>query len=50
MAHPTTITGGIGVILNLYNLEDALSQLNIVGVPVKAGGLVDIGSPLRVLP
>lgn len=50
VAHPTTVTGGIGVILNLYNLEDALAQLNIVGVPVKAGKLIDMGSPLRPVP
>ena len=50
VAHPTTVTGGIGVILNLYNLEDALAQLNIVGVPVKAGERIDMGSPLRSVP
>ena len=49
-AHPTTITGGIGVILNLYNLEDALGMMNIVGIPVKAGKQVDMGSPLRAIP
>ena len=50
LAHPTTVTGGFGVILNLYNMEDMLAQMNIVGVPVKAGSHVDIGSPLRRLP
>ncbi len=50
MAHPTSVIGGIGVILNLYNLEDALTQFNIVGVPVKSGKHVDLGSPLRKMP
>ena len=50
LAHPTTVTGGFGVILNLYNMEDMLAQMNIVGVPVKAGSHVDIGSPLRRIP
>jgi protease-4 len=50
VAHPTSIIGGIGVILNLYNLEDALGMMNIVGVPVKAGKQVDMGSPIRSIP
>lgn len=50
IAHPTSIVGGMGVILNLYKLEDALSQFNIVGIPVKSGKNVDMGSPLRPIP
>jgi len=49
VAHPTTITGGIGVILNLYNLQDTLMQFNILGTPVKAGRHIDVGSPLAPL-
>ncbi len=47
VAHPTTITGGIGVILNLYNLEDAMAQFNVVGTPIKAGENVDLGTPIK---
>jgi len=50
VAHPTTVTGGLGVILNLYNLEDLLAQFNIVGVSIKSGSQVDMGSPLRMIP
>lgn len=50
VAHPTTVTGGLGVILNLYNLEDMMLQFNIIGVPVKAGANVDIGSPVQRIP
>ncbi|MDC0937136.1 signal peptide peptidase SppA [Pirellulales bacterium] len=46
VAHPTTVTGGIGVILNLYNLEDTMAQANIEGIPVKAGEFTDLGSPI----
>jgi protease-4 len=46
VAHPTTVTGGIGVILNLYNLEDAMAQFNIVGTPVKSGEHIDLGTPI----
>ena len=47
MAHPTSIVGGIGVILNVYNLEEMLFNLNIFSTPIKAGEFIDIGSPLK---
>jgi protease-4 len=50
VAHPTTVLGGMGVILNLYNMEDALGMVNILGVPIKAGEKVDLGTPIRQLP
>lgn len=50
VAHPTSVTGGIGVILNLYNLQDAMAQFNIVGVPIKSGDHIDMGSPIREQP
>ena len=51
MAHPTTVTGGIGVILNLYNLEDALLTYNVVATPIRAGDNIDLGSPvINMLP
>ncbi len=49
VAHPTTVTGGIGCILNVYNLEDLLAQFNILGVPIKAGPNIDLGSPIKRL-
>ena len=49
VAHPTTITGGIGVILNLYNLQDAMMQFNVAGTPIKAGSLIDLGSSIAPL-
>jgi protease IV len=47
VAHPTSVTGGIGVILNVYNLEDTLGQFNVVPLPVKAGDKIDMPSLLR---
>ena len=47
VAHPTSVTGGIGVILNFYNLQDALQQFNIAGVPIKSGDKIDLGSPIK---
>jgi len=47
VAHPTTVTGGIGVILNLYNLEDLMAQFNIIGTPIKSGVNIDVGTPIK---
>src|SRR5687768_2419811 len=47
--HPTTVTGGIGVILNVYNLQDAMAQFNVVGTPVKSGQNIDLGTPIAPL-
>ncbi len=49
VAHPTSVTGGIGVILNVYNLQDALQQFNVAAIPVRAGDKIDIGSPVKSL-
>jgi protease-4 len=47
-AQPRTITGGIGVIFNAYNLQE-MAQFNILGQPVKAGENIDLGTPLAKL-
>ena len=47
IAHPTSIVGGIGVILNLYNLEDSLGQFNVLAMPVKSG---PISPPIAASP
>lgn len=49
VAHPTTVTGGIGVILNVYNLKDTLNQFNVQAAPVKSGPNIDLGSPIEPL-
>jgi protease-4 len=49
VAHPTSVTGGIGCILNVYNLQDLMAQFNILGTPIKAGGNIDLGSPIKSL-
>jgi protease-4 len=49
VAHPTTITGGIGCILNLYNLQDLMGQFNIVNMAIKSGPKIDLGTPTRPL-
>jgi protease IV len=49
VAEPATVTGGIGVILNLFNLRDLMGQFNIIPQGVKAGEFVDIGSSARAV-
>jgi protease-4 len=50
IAHPTSIVGGVGALVNHYNLQDAMAQLNIRAEPIKSGELVDMGSVTGPLP
>ncbi|WP_182867541.1 S49 family peptidase [Rhodopirellula sp. JC639] len=47
IAHPTSIVGGIGVILNVYNLQDTMGQFNVLSSPIKSGEKIDAGTPER---
>lgn len=50
VAHPTTITGSIGVIMPLIGIEDLMGKLGIKSRPIKSGEFKDIGSfsrPMR---
>jgi protease-4 len=47
IANPGTITGSIGVIAILPNLEGTASKLGIQPVVITAGELKDVGSPFR---
>ena len=49
VAGPATVTGGLGVILNLFNLQDLMEQFNVRPQAVKAGEYTDIGSSARTL-
>ncbi|MBI3821328.1 MAG: S49 family peptidase [Planctomycetes bacterium] len=50
VAHPTTLTGGIGVIWNSYNLRDLMAQFNIMPQTIKAGANIDMGSVNQAIP
>jgi protease-4 len=47
MANPGTLTGSIGVIMELANLEGLLKKIGVDNVVVKSGRHKDIGSPFR---
>lgn len=49
VADPATLTGSIGVIMVLINLEDASGKLGIEPVVLKAGRFKDMGSSFRDL-
>ena len=49
VAHPTSLTGGIGVVFNHVNLQDAMAQLNVTDDSIKAGPLIDMGSVTKPL-
>jgi len=47
VAHPTTITGSIGVIATKFNLQGLMQKLGIAEESVKSGDKKDILSPFR---
>jgi protease-4 len=47
VANPASVTGSIGVIAILPNLEGTASKLGIKPVVIKSGKLKDVGSPFR---
>lgn len=49
VANPGTLTGSIGVIMELGNVEELLKKLGLKGYSVKSAPHKDIGSPLRSL-
>jgi protease IV len=44
VAHPTSVTGGIGVILNRYNLSGAIGYFSLQALPIKSGKHIDLGN------
>lgn len=46
-AHPTTVTGSIGVIMSLYNAHGLFTKLGVTSNPIKSGPNKDLGNPAR---
>jgi protease-4 len=46
-AHPTTVTGSIGVIMSLYNAAGLFQKIGVASDPIKSGPNKDIGNPGR---
>ncbi len=47
IAHPTTVTGSIGVIAYSVNAAGLMDKIGIANQTVKTGSMKDIGSPLK---
>jgi protease-4 len=47
LANPGTLTGSIGVIMQLANFQDLLEKIGVKNVVIKSGKFKDIGSPFR---
>jgi protease-4 len=46
-AHPTTVTGSIGVIMSLYNATGLFEKIGVCSNPIKSGPNKDLGNPAR---
>lgn len=49
VAHPTTVTGGLGVLLNIYDMQDTMGQINVIPLTIRTGKYVDLGSPVHTM-
>lgn len=49
VSNPGTLTGSIGVIMQLANVEELMKKLGVRGVSVKSGANKDLGSPVQPL-
>jgi protease IV len=48
-AHPTTVTGSIGVVLQGINVREGLEKIGVYDQSITSGGNKSIGSPLKEL-
>ncbi len=49
VANPGTLTGSIGVVMQLANVEELMKKIGVRGYNVKSGANKDIGSPFQEL-
>jgi protease-4 len=49
VAHPTTVTGSIGVIMLTFNAEGLMQKLGVAANAVKSAERKDMGSPFRAM-
>jgi protease-4 len=47
LAHPTTLTGSIGVIMQSYNIKDLAAKLGVQDVTIKSGANKDLLNPFQ---
>lgn len=49
LANPGTLTGSIGVIMQLANFEDLMEKIGVRNTVIKSGRYKDVGSPFRTM-
>ncbi|MFI5303403.1 MAG: signal peptide peptidase SppA [Nitrospiria bacterium] len=49
IANPGTLTGSIGVIMELMNIEGLFKKVGLESVIIKSGSMKDVGSPFRAM-
>lgn len=49
IAHPTTVTGSIGVIMQMVDAKDLFDKIGVKSAVIKSGEHKDMGSPFRTL-
>jgi protease-4 len=49
IAHPTTVTGSIGVIMLSFNAEGLMQKIGVAANTIKSAERKDMGSPFRAL-
>ena len=49
VANPGTLTGSIGVIMQLTNFEDLMKKVGVKGFNIKSGANKDLGSPFQTM-
>jgi protease-4 len=49
LAHPTTVTGSIGVVMLTVNAQGLLEKIGVAPLAIKSGDKKDAGSPFRSL-
>ena len=49
IAHPTTVTGSIGVIMLSVNAEGLMQKIGVAAITIKSAEHKDMGSPFRTL-
>lgn len=47
IAHPTTVTGSIGVIMQSYNIKELAQKIGVQDVTIKSGANKDLLNPFR---
>lgn len=49
LANPGTLTGSIGVVMQLANVENLMDKIGVKNIVIKSGRYKDVGSPFRMM-